>query len=86
MIDVLFISPGNSKASYQVLSNKYSAIETPTWALLLAQSCRSIGYTCKILDVNAVSLTLNETYERVLEFNPKIICFVVGFVIGAIVL
>ncbi len=77
MIDVLFISPGNSKASYQALSNKYSAIETPTWALLLAQSCRSIGYTCKILDVNAESLTLNETYERVLEFNPKIICFVV---------
>ena len=53
MIDILFVSPGNSKASYQALSRRYSAIETPTWALLLAQSCRSIGHTCKILDVNA---------------------------------
>ncbi len=77
MIDILFVSPGNSKASYQALSRRYSAIETPTWALLLAQSCRSIGHTCKILDVNAENLTLDEIYIRVLEFNPRIICFVV---------
>ena len=39
MIDVLFITPNNSNGIYQELSNKYSAIETPTWSLLLAQIC-----------------------------------------------
>ena len=58
MLDVLFVSPGNSKTSYQILSNKYSAIETPTWALLLSESCRSIGYPCKILDANAVDFII----------------------------
>lgn len=77
MLDILFVSPGNSKASYQVLSNKYSAIETPTWALLLSESCRSIGYSCKILDANAETLSLEQCYERVIKFKPRIICFVV---------
>ncbi len=77
MLDILFVSPSNSKASYQVLSNKYSAIETPTWALLLSESCRSIGYSCKILDANAESLSLEQCYERVIKFKPRIICFVV---------
>ena len=35
-MDVVFVTPGNSKAIYQELSNKYSAIEPPTWSLLLA--------------------------------------------------
>ena len=43
-LDVLFVSPGGSKLVYQGLANKISAIEPPTWALLLAQSCRSIDF------------------------------------------
>ena len=42
-IDLLLISPSNSKVTYQGLSKKYSAIEPPTWALLLAQSVRAKG-------------------------------------------
>jgi hypothetical protein len=42
MIDVLFIIPGNANGIYQNLADNYAAIEPPTWALLLAQSCRSI--------------------------------------------
>ena len=41
MNDVVFIIPNNSAGVYQELSGKYSAIETPTWALLLAESCRA---------------------------------------------
>ena len=41
MIDVLFINPGNPKKIYQDLSKRFSAIEPPTWSLLLAESCRS---------------------------------------------
>ena len=44
MIDATFIIPNNSAGIYQSLSNNFSAIETPTWALLLAQSCRSKGF------------------------------------------
>ena len=41
-MDILFISPGNANGIYQNLADNYAAIEPPTWALLLAQSCRSI--------------------------------------------
>ena len=41
MIDATFIIPNNAAGIYQSLSSKFAAIETPTWALLLAQSCRS---------------------------------------------
>lgn len=77
MLDVLFINPNSSKKTYQDLSNKYTAIETPTWSLLLAQSCRKQGFSVKILDCEAESLTELETAERVIKENPKFCCFVV---------
>ena len=40
-IDCCFLIPNNAKKSYQKLSETYSAIEPPTWALLLAQSMAS---------------------------------------------
>ncbi|MDO8527708.1 MAG: radical SAM protein [Deltaproteobacteria bacterium] len=75
-LDVLFINPGNHQEIYQGLANKYSAIETPTWALLLAQSCRSVGYKVGILDVNAEGLTLEQATQKIGEKNPRLICFV----------
>ena len=76
-LDVLFVTPGNHEEIYQGLAVKYSAIETPTWALLLAQSCRSVGYSVAILDVSAERLTLEQAAQRVKEVNPRLICFVV---------
>ena len=76
-MDVLFISPGNNKAIYQELANNYAAIEPPTWALLLAQSCRSVGYKVGICDVNAEELSAEQVHERILQDNPRLICFVV---------
>ena len=60
-IDVLFITPNNKKKIYQGLSDDYSAIEPPTWSLLLAQSCRSIGYNVSILDTTAENLNNSES-------------------------
>ena len=77
MIDVLFINPGNSGKIYQGLSNKYSAIEPPTWSLLLAKSCQSQGFTSEILDCNAENLTNENILKRVNKSNPRLICFVV---------
>jgi len=76
-MDILFISPGNSSGVYQGLSETYSAIEPPTWALLLAQSCRSVGLSVSILDVNAEKLSNNQVLERVKSASPNLICFVV---------
>mgnify|MGYP003980168831 FL=1 len=77
MIDALFVVPGNAKGVYQALSDDYSAIETPTWALLLAESCRSIGYNVKILDITAEKLSHKNAVDRIIEINPKFIVFVV---------
>ncbi len=77
MIDVLFISPGNPKGIYQDLANDYSAIEPPTWALLLAEACRSKNYKVGLIDSNAEQLNKEEVFERVIKLNPRLICFVV---------
>jgi len=77
-MDVIFISPGNSTGVYQDLSNNYTAVEPPTWALLLAQSCRAAGYEVgNIIDANAEKLSKEEVTNRVIELNPRLICFVV---------
>ena len=76
-IDILFITPNSSKKIYQELSKDYSAIEPPTWSLLLAQSCRSKGFKVSILDANAEKLSDEESFKKVKEINPRIICFVV---------
>jgi len=75
-IDCVFLVVSSSKKTYQNLSETYSAIEPPTWALLLAQSTRSAGFEVRILDANAERLTEEEIYYRLNELNPKIICLV----------
>ncbi len=77
MIDVLFINPGNSRGIYQELSNKYSAIEPPTWSLLLAESCRSKKFKVDILDCNALQNSHDESLIYVKKKNPRLIVFVV---------
>jgi radical SAM superfamily enzyme YgiQ (UPF0313 family) len=77
MIDVLFINPNNAIKIYQDLAKKYSAIETPTWALLLAESCRSKGFSVDILDCLAENLNEEEILNRVIKKNPRLIVFVV---------
>ncbi len=77
MIDCCFLSTENSKKSYQGLSNTYSAIEPPTWSLLLAESVRSQGFKVNILDANAEKLDPASILARLKEINPKILCLVV---------
>jgi len=56
-MDVLFINPNSSAQAYQDLSKVFSAIEPPTWSLLLAESCRSKGFKVGILDCDAERLS-----------------------------
>lgn len=76
-LDVLLINPDSSAQAYQGLAKVYSAIEPPTWALLLAESCRSKGFGVAILDCDAERLTLKHSIERIKEFKPRLILFVV---------
>ena len=76
-LDVLFVNPNSSKRVYQDLSKDYAAIETPTWSLLLAQSCRAIGYGVAILDCDAERLQPEAATKRIAELNPRLVCFVV---------
>lgn len=75
--DLLIVNPGNANGIYQSLSNKFAAIEPPTWALLLAESVRSRGYSVEILDVNAERLDIPEATKRITSEKYKLICFVV---------
>ena len=76
-LDCCFLVCGNSKKTYQELSKTYSAIEPPTWALLLAESTRAFGFNVNIIDANAENLTEEEIYNRIKKLSPKLICFVV---------
>ena len=77
MADVVFISPNNAAVNYQSLAKSYSAIEPPTWALLLAESVRTAGYTPRIIDCLAEGLPDSDIVQQLVEMSPRLICFVV---------
>ena len=76
-LDVLFINPDSSVKAYQDLAKVYSAIEPPTWSLLLAEACRNKGFSVGILDCDAEKLSLPEAIGRIKNMRPKILVFVV---------
>ncbi len=76
-LDVLFVSPDSSFQAYQALSKDFSAIEPPTWALLLAQSCRAKGFGVGILDCGAERLSVEQSVRRIAEADPRLVCLVV---------
>ncbi len=76
-LDVLFINPDSSAKAYQDLAKVYSAIEPPTWSLLLAESCRAQGFGVGILDCDAERLSLEDSISRVKEAGPRLVVFVV---------
>lgn len=71
-LDVLFIEADSSRRAYQDLSVTYAAIETPTWSLLLAQSCRAQGFGVAILDCVAERLTDEEAIQRIKDLKPRL--------------
>jgi anaerobic magnesium-protoporphyrin IX monomethyl ester cyclase len=77
VLDVLFINPDSSAKAYQGLAAVFSAIEPPTWSLLLAESCRSQGFQVAILDCDAERLTLEQSLKRIDDLKPRLVVFVV---------
>ncbi len=76
-VDCLFLITKSSSKTYQKLSVTYSAIEPPTWALLLAQSMRAVGNEVRILDANAEDLSQEDILKKIEFFSPRLICIVV---------
>jgi radical SAM superfamily enzyme YgiQ (UPF0313 family) len=76
-LDVLFVNADSSVIAYQGLASKFSAIEPPTWSLLLAESCRSVGWEVAILDCTAENLDHSKAVERIIELDPRLVVFVV---------
>ena len=76
-MDALFVTPDSSAKAYQGLAAVYSAIEPPTWSLLLAESCRSKGAEVAILDCDAERLTLEQSIKRIEHLQPRLLIMVV---------
>ena len=76
-MDALFVNSDSSAQAYQALSAVYSAIEPPTWSLLLAESCRSKGYEVGILDCDAEKLTVEQAAVRIESLKPRLVVMVV---------
>ncbi len=75
-VDVCFVVPSSAKKAYQKLADVYSAIEPPTWALLLAQSLRKQNYESVILDFDADPKDKDASIKEIAETKPKLVIFV----------
>ena len=76
-LDVLFIHPNAAYRIYQDLAQRYSAIEPPIWAGMLANHCRSKGFSVDILDCEALHINDDQAAEFIHKLNPRLVCFVV---------
>ena len=76
MLDILFVNPNSAEKAYQGLSKKFSAKEPPTWSLLLAESCRSKGFGCAIIDADAADLTIKQVTNKIEYIKPRLVLFV----------
>ncbi|MBI5772766.1 MAG: radical SAM protein [Verrucomicrobia bacterium] len=76
-LDVLFVNADSAATAYQELAKDFSAIEPPTWALLLAQSCRAKGFGVALLDCGAERLSEEAATRRIGEAKARLVCFVV---------
>ena len=73
---VTFVIPSSAAKAYQGLANKYSAIEPPTWALLLANAVRVEGYDPCILDFDADPCSDMEASDKIAATKSRLAVFV----------
>jgi radical SAM superfamily enzyme YgiQ (UPF0313 family) len=76
-LDILFVHPNASNKIYQGLGKDLSAIEPPIWAMMLSKYIQKKGYSVSLLDCEAERLNYAESFSRIKEINPKIVCLVV---------
>ena len=75
-VDVCFVIPSSAKKAYQKLADVYSAIEPPTWALLLAQALRQKNYETVILDFDGDPKDIDQSVKEIADTKPRLVIFV----------
>jgi anaerobic magnesium-protoporphyrin IX monomethyl ester cyclase len=65
------------QSAYQELSSNFSAIEPPSWSLLIASAIRKSVDFVAILDLDATPMTRTEIFHTVESINPSAVVFVV---------
>jgi len=79
-LDILFVHPSAKELRYliyQDLEKNDAAIEPPIWAAMLANHCRTKGFSTEILDCEAEGLRIVDASSQALDFKSRIICIVV---------
>ena len=74
-LDLLIVAPSAAKL-YQALNNDYTAIETNIWAGLLANAVRH-EHSVAIYDLEVEKPSKEEFYDKVKDYDPKLVLFVV---------
>src|SRR3989344_633501 len=77
-LDLLLVNPSAQRV-YQKDQEKasYPALEPPYLAALTAEFVRGRGFNVKILDANVEQLSVPETVERIIDYDPKLMHMVV---------
>ena len=76
-MDILFINPGDRKKIFQSLGQNLTSIEPPYLILSFATYLKNLGYSVGIIDSNAENVSPEETAQKVVEINPKLIAIIV---------
>lgn len=76
-LDLVLINPGCRAEIYQSLASDMSAIEPPTWCLLIAEFMRSHGYSVDIIDAEALHLTPEATARGAIDCKPVLVAVIV---------
>ena len=76
-LDILFVHPNAARKIYQALSQNFSAFEPPIWAAMLAKFVRNKGYRTELLDCEVNRLSPTQSFDKIKELNPRIVCVVV---------
>ena len=79
-VDVVLINPGNRIQVYQDLGRNISAIEPPTFTLLVARYLQNKGLSVAVIDQPASDKTVEEIAQDIEYLDPVLVgVFVYGY-------
>ena len=76
-LDLLLVNPTGKKKNYGSLGPSLSGIEPPIWCGLTAAFIREHGYSVKIIDAEAESMSQKQTAEKISREKPLLVDIVV---------
>ena len=77
MLDTIIINPGGRQQTYQDLNKKFTGIEPPIWAGLIANFLKQKLIKLKLVDTNALMIDPREMAQIVQEEKPILVTIVI---------